>query len=72
MHTSCEKVSLRINVTVSKANWTNWWNKGYVMGQNDHSMDTRDKDKNSDESTITEQVVRFTELMSDSDVEEVD
>jgi len=42
------------------------------MGQNDHSMDTRDKDKNSDESTITEQVVRFTELMSDSDVEEVD
>jgi len=32
----------------------------------------KDQNENSDESTITEQAVRFTELMHDSDVEEVD
>jgi len=34
-------------------------------------MDKRDNDENPDESTITEHVVRFTELMHDSDMEEV-
>jgi len=42
------------------------------MGQNDHNMENMDTDKNSDESTITGQAVRFTELMHDSNMEEVD
>jgi len=42
------------------------------MVQNGHNMKNIDNDKDSDESTITHQTVRFSEIMHDSDMEEVD
>jgi len=43
-----------------------------VMGQHDHNMADDEESTNSDESTITYQTVRFTELMQDPDMAEVD
>jgi len=41
------------------------------MGEHDRNINN-DQNESSNESTITEQVVRFTEIRQDSDMESVD
>jgi len=42
------------------------------MGQQDHNMTEEEESEDSDGSTVTYKVVRFTDLIHDSDTDEVD